>query len=66
MVYNPLDREVRMTLTVPLYYTGLTTGATVREQDGEAKEYSLDSQYKINLPVNVPARCVTWFDIEAP
>ncbi len=65
MVYNPLDREVRKTLSVPLYYSGLTTTASVREQDGEAKEYSLDREYKIDLPVSVPARGVTWFVIES-
>ena len=61
MVYNPLDREVRKTLTVPLYYTGLTGRATVRQDDGAASSVSLDAQDRVSLPVVVPARDVTWF-----
>jgi len=66
MVYNPLDREVRKTLSVPLYYTGLTTAANVQEADGAAKSYPLNRDYKIDLPVAVPARGVRWFVITAP
>ena len=34
MVYNPLDHAVEKTIRVPLYYTGLTATAQVRERDG--------------------------------
>lgn len=64
MIYNPLGRTVEKTLTVPLYYTGLTKKAAVREQDGRARTFRLDRQYSIALPVQVPARGVTWFVIE--
>ncbi len=64
MVYNPLDREVRKTLSVPLYYTGLTTVAAVREEEGESKSYTLDRDYKIVLPVSVAPRGVAWFVLE--
>jgi hypothetical protein len=66
MVYNPLDHEVQKTITVPLYYTGLTASANVKEQDGKAKSYKLNREYKIDLPVSISARGVTWFVLEAP
>ena len=42
MVYNSLDREVKKKLKLPLYYTGLTKTASIRERGGKAKEYDLD------------------------
>ena len=64
MVYNPLENKVRKTLQIPLYYTGKTTTATLREQDGKSQKLKLDRDYRIQLPVEVPARGVTWFVIE--
>ena len=64
MVYNPLDREVRKTLTVPLYYTGLTGTATVRQRDGSAATTALDAERRISLPIVVAAHGVTWFVFE--
>lgn len=66
MVYNPLEEEVTKTLTIPLYYTGLTEAAAVRRQDGEPQSYTLDRKYRIQLPVTVPARGTTWFTFEQP
>jgi len=64
MVYNPLDRAVRKTLHVPLYYTGLTKHAAVSEQAGRRRRYELDRACAIDLPVSVPARGTAWFVIE--
>lgn len=64
MIYNPLDSEIRKTLRVPLYYTGKTDAASLRERDGAARTYRLDRDYTIELPVKVPARGVTWFVVE--
>ena len=64
MVYNPLDHEVKKTLAIPLYYTGIANDATLSEQDGEAKPFTLDRGYKIELPVTVPAKGTTWFVIK--
>ena len=64
MVYNPLDREVRKTLTVPLYYTGLTGKATVRQGASAAATIALDPQGRISLPVAIAARGVAWFIFE--
>jgi len=64
MIYNPLEQEVTKTLRIPIYYTGKTTTASLRERDGAAKTFQLDREYHIELPVNVPAQGVTWFVIE--
>jgi hypothetical protein len=64
MVYNPLEQEVTRTLRIPLYYTGKTATASVSERDGAARTFKLDREYRIELPVSVPARGVTWFVVE--
>jgi hypothetical protein len=64
MVYNPLEKEVTRTLSIPLYYTGKTATAAVSERDGPAKISKLDREYYIELPVTVPARGVTWFVVK--
>jgi len=64
MVYNPLNRPVRETLTLPLYYTGLTHEAMIREKEGEPKRYELDRQYNVRVPVNMGPNSVTRLVIE--
>jgi hypothetical protein len=64
MVYNPLDRPVKQTLRLPLYYTGLTETAVVRRADGEAASYKLDREYYIDVPLEMPPASATWFVIE--
>lgn len=64
MVYNPLKREVTKTLTLPLYYTGLSEEAKVREQEGPASICRLTRKYEIEIPVTVPPGGFTWFVIE--
>ena len=64
MVYNPTDREITTTLKLPLYYTGLTDTAMIREQEGEAREYKLDRKYNVYVPVNMRAKTITWFVVE--
>ncbi|HUU37425.1 MAG TPA: hypothetical protein VMW46_04375 [Candidatus Desulfaltia sp.] len=55
---------VEKTVELPLYYTGLTDVALVREQEGQALSYRLDRGYEVGLPVRVGARSLTWFVIE--
>jgi len=65
MVYNPLDREVRKTLIVPLYYTGLAGKTMVRGSDGSTATIALDSKGRISLPIAVASRGVAWFIFES-
>jgi hypothetical protein len=64
MVYNPLDREVEKTLSIPLYYSGLTRTAKVSQRENASKTIELDRGYRLALPVNLPARGCTWFVFE--
>ncbi len=64
MVYNPLDRPVKRQLKLPLYYTGLTKTARIREQRGDSKKYRLDRGYNVEVPISMGPTAVTWFVIE--
>lgn len=65
VLFNPLDRAIRKTIRVPLYYTGLTEEAAVREGEGPARTFRLDRKYMIALTVEVPPRSMQWFVVEA-
>jgi hypothetical protein len=64
MVYNPLGRTVKKQLKLPLYYTGLTKTATIREQHGKSIKYEFDREYNVDVPVDMAPKSVTWFVIE--
>lgn len=64
VVYNPLSKEMRETITLPLYYTGLTNAVRIREQDGTPRRYVLDRAYRVEVPVKVPAGGMTWLIVE--
>lgn len=61
MVFNPTDKEITRTITVPLYYTGLAKNARISEQDGKAKTYRLSRDYSIRLEVTIPANGCNWY-----
>ncbi len=63
-VFNPTGREISRDWTMPLYYTGLSTTARVREKGGPARTYRLDRSYRITIPVSLAPRSLTWFTIE--
>jgi hypothetical protein len=64
MIYNPLGQPARRTLKLPLYYTGLTETATIREKQGEPKRFKLDRKYNVNVSVEIAPNSVTWLIIE--
>ncbi len=64
MVYNPLNIEIRQTLSIPLYYTGLSNTAKVREQESKPISYKLTRDYHIDLPVTIPPHGFNWFVVE--
>jgi hypothetical protein len=64
LVFNPTDRSIEQTLTLPLYYTGLTDGAKIREQEGEERIYRLDRKCEVQCPVKVAPNSFTWLVIE--
>ena len=64
MLYNPTRTVQRMTLKLPLYYTGLSEIAKVREKEGESKCYKIDRHYNIEIPIEMEARSVSYLVIE--
>lgn len=59
--YNPLSEPITRTIHLPLYYTGLTRHAVLREQDGHPRRYRLDSDCSLTLTVTIPANGYTWY-----
>jgi hypothetical protein len=53
-------REIRL----PLYYTGLTEKASIKEKDGNAKTYSLDREYRVTISVSIPPQSRTWLLVQ--
>ncbi len=66
MIYNPLDHPVRRTLMLPLYYTGLSDSARIRQEEGKPRRYKLDRAYRVAVPVAVPAHGRTWLVVDPP
>jgi len=64
MLYNPTGKAIKRHIELPLYYTGLTTIASVSEQGRSLKVYHLDRRYNISLDCVIPANGYTWFTIE--
>ncbi len=64
MLYNPTNAPITRTIKVPLYYTGLTTLAKVREKEGLVKTYKLNRDYTIDMTVTIAPEDYTWFVIE--
>ena len=63
-LFNPLDEPIRRSITLPLYYTGLTTQAIVRVNGGTPRRYALDRQFNVQVDVTIPARGSVWLVIE--
>jgi hypothetical protein len=64
MVYNPTKNKVDKTLKLPLYYTGLTEKAMIREQEWESVEYKIDREYNVCVPLKMDPMSITWFVVE--
>jgi len=62
-IWNPTNERFTGHFELPLYYTGLTNTANVSERDGPAKTYKLDREYRITVPVDLPAQGYTWLVI---
>jgi hypothetical protein len=63
-VFNPLDQPIQRKLKLPLYYTGLSETAAIREKDGAARPVALARDYSAEVDVTIPAHGWTWLVIE--
>ena len=64
MVFNPTERHIVTTLTLPLYYTGLTQRALIGEQALNSKYYNLDRNYNVEVSIDLRPLNITWFLIQ--
>ncbi len=64
MLFNPTDEDMIRTIKLPLYYTGLSKTASIREKEGVVKTYNLSRDYKVNVNVTIPANSYIWMVIE--
>jgi hypothetical protein len=64
MVFNPTPAPLSTTLSLPLYYAGLTTDARVAQEGGEVAKYALDREYNIQVKISLKARGITWFVVQ--
>lgn len=64
-LYNPLDVAIEKEIEIPLYYTGLTENAIVKEKDTlPGKSVTLSRDYSIKLNITIPAKGYNWYVVE--
>lgn len=64
MLYNPLNEPITRKIKLPLYYTGLTKKATIREKEGKNRAYTIDKDNNASFEVTIPANGYTWLVIQ--
>ncbi len=63
MLYNPLKETITRNIRIPLYYTGLSTSATISEKGKNPVRYTMDRDYSITLRITMEPESYTWFTI---
>ena len=66
VVFNPEPTEMKETIRVPLYYTGLTETATIKVNGLSQQSIKLARDYSADIEVSVPGNGMTWVLFEAP
>ena len=64
MLYNPTRTVQQMTLKLPLYYTGLSETANIREKEREPKQYKIDRYYNVEIAIEMEAKSISYLVIE--
>ena len=64
LVFNPTDEVIRKKIKVPLYYTGISTYANIRERENAETRFKLDRTFHIELEVEVEPNWYNWYVIE--
>ena len=64
MLFNPTQAPITRTIALPLYYTGLSKTAIVKDAKGISKTYTLNRDYTINFTFTIAADSYSWFLIE--
>lgn len=64
VVFNPTNRDITQTLTLPLYYTGLKGQATVTDETGTSRPFEMNDACEIQIPVTLTPQGTAWFVIK--
>ena len=64
MLFNPTQVPITRTIALPLYYTGLSKTAIIKDAKGISKTYTLNRDYTINFTFTIAADSYSWFLIE--
>ena len=65
MVFNPTSFPISANLSLPLYYTGISSKALVMPEGVSATTYELGRDYSISLPLDMGPKTITWFLIQS-
>ena len=64
MLFNPTQEAITRTISLPLYYTGLSKTAIIKDAKGVSKTYTLNRDYTIDFTFTIAADSYSWFLIE--
>jgi len=64
MLYNPLKQKITRTIKVPLYYSGLSSAAVLKEKNGLPKRLMLNRNYEIEYACTLEPESYSWVTIE--
>ena len=66
VVFNPSTEKRRRSLTVPLYYTGLTKTARISlpSDDSSYSQVTLSRDYKVNIKIEINPNSLQYFVIK--
>jgi hypothetical protein len=64
MLYNPLKEKIHRNIRLPVYYTGLSNMASIREKEGPVRKYTINRDYEVQLNVTLDPESYTWYTIE--
>ncbi|MFT3932881.1 MAG: alpha-galactosidase [Chitinophagaceae bacterium] len=64
MLFNPLKEPITRTISVPLYYTGISKQATVTNSSNKQSIYSINRDYSISLTVTIGPESCEWLVVK--
>jgi len=64
LLFNPTQQAITRTIALPLYYTGLSKSAIIKDAKGVSKTYRLNRDYTIDFTFTIPADSYSWYVIE--
>lgn len=64
MLYNPLKEAITRTISLPLYYTGLTKEVSILEKGKNKITKSLGRNYQAKITCTIPAESYQWYLIQ--